>query len=238
MMSNRLVGLIAVIVAVCFAGPSSAQVVIGNFEGANGANTDGWAGNADGGTTAVLSNVNSATVATLGAAALRVVGGAGANGNTGNFWMLNFDNGDRATLAADIANNRLLKADVTFVATQFDEVTNNWAQLNKIAINNGGGWQERNPVADPGWNAAQGNLTYTYTWDLSTVNVPDTASGAFSQINMSANFDRASFGASGQPPIPAFFIDNIRLTPVPEPAAAVLVATALGAFAILRRRRE
>jgi hypothetical protein len=238
MMLKRMLGSAAITLTALLAMPANAQVLIGNFEGANGTNTDGWTANNDGGTTAVLSNVNSAAVATLDAAGLRIVGGAGANGNTGNFWMMNIDNGDRPTLAADIAANRMLKADVTFVATQFDEVTNNWAQFNKIAVNNGAGWQEVNPVADPGWNASLGNLTYTYTWDLSGVNVPDTASGAFTQIHMSANFDRPSFGAAGQPPIPAFFVDNIRLEgAIPEPTAAALAAFALGGLALLRRRK-
>ncbi len=238
MMLNRMLGLAAITLAALLALPANAQVVIGDFEGANGTNTDGWITYTDGGTTSVLSNVNNAAVATLNAAALRVAGGAGPDGNTGNFWVMTFDNNARPTLAADIAANRLLKADVTFVATQFDEVTNNWAQFNKISVNNGGGWQEVEPAADPGWNASLGNLTYTYTWDLSAVDVPDTASGAFSQIHMSANFDRGSFGAAGQPPIPAFFVDNIRLeAAIPEPAAAALAATMLGSLGLFRRRR-
>lgn len=236
MMLNRMLGPAAVVLAALVAAPAHA-VVIGDFEGANGTNVDGWISYTDGGTTSVLSNVNNASVATLNAAALRVAGGAGPNGNTGNFWVMTLDNNARPTLAADIAANRLLKADVTFVATQFDEVTNNWAQFNKIAVNNGGGWQEVEPAADPGWNASLGNQTYTYTWDLSTVNVPDTASGAFTQIHLSANFDRGSFGGTGQPPIPAFFVDNIRLeTAIPEPTAAALAAAALGGLGLLRRR--
>jgi hypothetical protein len=215
--------------------------VIGNFEGGS---LDGWQGASDGSggyggavppnTVPALSSVAGGGIAnTLGTNALRIAGGPGAQ----NFWAITLNDTNHPGLAAKIAaaaaGGGALKADVTFVASQFPNAAANWAQWNKISIQTTfSGWTEVNPAADPGWNAGLGNLTYTYSWPVGGINA---TAGTFANIIMSINYDRGAYSATNAP---AFFVDNIRLEHVPEPGSLTLIGLGLaGAGHILRRRR-
>src|SRR5262245_27301257 len=146
MMLRKSVSLFAAILAVCAVASPQAQgtVVIGDFVGTNNTNqTDGWT--AQNGAT--INNNNFAAATTLNTGAMFVL-------SPTNFqWAIRLDNGARPTLGADILANPILKADVSWTASQWTDntpadTTDNWAQWNKVAINSNLGWQERAISAD------------------------------------------------------------------------------------------
>jgi hypothetical protein len=234
---------LALALAVCASAAARGQSVqvIGNFEGGS---LDGWVGASDGpggfggtvppNTIPTLSSVPGGGIAnTLGSNALRIAGGPGAQ----NFWALTLNDTNHPGLAAKIAaaaaTGGSLKADVTFVASQFNIAASNWAQWNKISIQTtASGWTEVNPAADPGWNAGLGNLTYTYSWPLATINA---TAGPFANIIMSINYDRTAYAGQNAP---AFLVDDLRLESIPEPGSVTLIGLGLAGAGLARRRRR
>lgn len=238
MMSRKYVSLFAAIVAVCLCANAQAQVVsilLGNFEGGS---LDGWLPQTDSGgdgmgdTTPTLSTTNSPVVASLGTGALRINNATPSH----NFWAINLDNTARPTLTAELgaaaAAGGSLKADVNFIASQFPDAANNWAQFNTIAVQTtANGWNQFGSVADPGWNAGQGDLRYTYEWPLASI---DTSGGAFSKIILAQNYARSAYNALGNSP--DFWVDNIRIEYViPEPTSAALAGLAFLGLGLRRR---
>lgn len=253
MMSRKFSVLFAAIAVAC-AGVAAraADVLIGDFEalpvaGSIGA-LDGWVGQGDnagpnpGPTTGTLAQNANAEIATAGG--IYKNGAQDITGNVlrllpglANFWSLSLNQAARPTLAGDIATHRTLKANVTFRVVPFTQ--GNFGQWTKIALNGQpAGWQEASDPPGPGgataWTTADGVKTYELSWDLTAMNIANTASGSNAQLIMSVNYDRASYSA--QPNGPAFYIDNIRLGGVPEPASITLVG--LGAMGLLGLRRR
>jgi hypothetical protein len=236
---------LALALAVCASAAARGQSVqvIGDFEGGS---LDGWAGASDGpggfggtvppNTVPALSSVAGGGIAnTSGANALRIAGGPGAQ----NFWAIALNDtghpGLAAKIAAAAATGGSLKADVTFVASQFNIAASNWAQWNKISIQTtASGWTEVEVPAgtDPGWNAGLGNQTYTYSWPLAAI---DATAGPFANIIMSINYDRTAYAGQNAP---AFFVDNIRLESIPEPGSLALMGLGLAGAGLARRRRR
>src|SRR5688572_6691978 len=168
---------------ICAACQAQAAVLLGNFEGANNTNTDGW----DGQNGATVANFNNfQTTATLGTAALAVT--APATTGNGFVWAIMLDNNDRPTLGADILANPKLQADVTWVKSQWPDSTpadntENWAKWDIVAVNDNTGWQQVGATGDtnnPGFPGSWDSVNFpdvdtrTVTWDLSTQNI-DTA---------------------------------------------------------------
>jgi hypothetical protein len=244
MMSKSIVMCLAAFAVVCAtAHAQTVTEVIGNFEGGS---LDGWQPVSDGpsgfgvagppNTLTQLSSVVGAGIAnTNGLNALRIGNGPGAQ----NFWAIQLNDtgspGLADKIAAAAAHGGSLKADVTFVASQFNIATSNWAQWNKVSIQTPANnyWKEVEVPAgvDPGWNASLGNQTATYQWPLASI---DATGGTFANIIMSINYDR---GAYANVNAPAFFADNIRIEyTVPEPGALALIAMGGSTLAIIRRR--
>jgi hypothetical protein len=229
----------AALAVVCACGNADAQssILLGNFEGPNSSNTDGWDGQ-NGTTVANFSGFS--TTATLGTSALAVTSPAIANGANGFVWSIMFDNNDRPTLGADIVSHPILKADVTWVTSQWPDSTpgdgSSWAKWDVVAVNDNSGWEQvpgsgdtSNPAFPGAWDAVNYGAvnTRTVSWDLSNMTI-DT--GGFVQLWMSVNRDTVSF-----PGQKVFWVDNIRLE-VPEPATLGLAGLAGVALVALRRR--
>jgi hypothetical protein len=249
MMARTCLSLFATLLAICAAAAVHAQstIVIGNFEGLpnNTLDPEGWVQQSS----SVAASFNSppapAGVATSGTGAMSLV--------TKGFWAVRLDNGARPTLGADLLSHPILKFDVSIVPSQWTDATaadntDNWARIaEKISINDNTGWQEvllmaagdpASPGFPGGFNidpAASGVQTRTLTLDTRTdaggnpMNIDATG---FVQLWISANMSSASFPNGGR-----FWIDNIRLVAVPEPATAGLACVAGLFIAAVRRRR-
>jgi hypothetical protein len=242
MMTRKVVSLFAAILVACGGARASAVVVLGDFEatnvpGSTGPN-DGFVGQTDSGgdgmgdTTATVGFTTSAAITNKTGARAGTVRSGGHN-----FWAFNLNNTARPTLAAEIAANRKLMAEVFFVASSWTDPEGNWGQWTKVAVQSeGNGWTESpDPTPALNWNAGLGNLGGTLTWDLSAVPITDTSVGAFAQIIFSINYARNEYASTGSP-APLFVIDNIRLVPEPS-SVALLGAGGLGLGALRRRRR-
>lgn len=239
MMSRRFACLFAVIAA-CAISTAHAQsvIVIGDFEGLanNTANPEGWTG--QNGATAASFNNPPGFGATTGTGAMSVATG------TNFVWAFRLDNNARPTLGADILSHPILKADVTWVTSQWPDstpgdTTENWAKIDVVAVNDNTGWEQvpgtidtANPGFPGSWDSVNFGATHTRTvgWDLSTMAI-DTA--GFVQLWMSTNMSNTSFPNGSR-----FWIDNIRLEQaIPEPTTFGLAAIG-GALALAARRRR
>jgi hypothetical protein len=238
MMSRRFACLFAVIAA-CAISTAHAQsvIVIGDFEGlANGTpSPEGWIGQ-NGAVTTSFNNPPGFG-ATTGTGAMSVVTG------TNFVWAIRLDNAARPTLGADILSHPILKADVTWVTSQWTDstpgdTTDNWAKWEKVAVNDNTGWQESpltidaaNPGFPGSWDSVNFGATHTRTigWDLSN-NVIDT--GGFVQLWIATNMSATAFPQGSR-----FWVDNIRLEAIPEPGTFALCAIG-GALALVGRRRR
>jgi hypothetical protein len=229
------------------AATSWGQVVLGDFAGGS---DDGWGPQGD----ATIASDNfystdgdpATNVATDGDGYALNIADAGGSA----FWVLQLDHNDVPNLGAAILANPLLKADVSWVTDEWPDNTpgdngDDWAQWHKVAVNSNLGWQEYGPdtgpvneltdSANPGapgsWDihGFGRSHTRTLTWDLSAATI-DT--GGFVQLNMSTNFNGKWAPAGG-----SFWVDNIRLEPIPEPTGLTL-AGAGGVLALVARRRR
>lgn len=245
MMSRKYALLFAAIVMASTASMVVAQstIVIGDFEGLanNTLNPEGWTATA--GTAASFNSPPApAGVATVGTGAMSLV--------SSGFWALQYTNGSRPTLGADLLSHPILKFDVTVVPSQWADstpadLTDNWARIaEKLAINDNTGWQEvgltaagdpANPGFPGGWDidpSVTTPQTRTLTFDLRTdLNNNPMAIDVtgFVQLNVAANVSSTSFPQGGR-----FWIDNVRL--IPEPASLSLAGLAgLVGFAMKRR---
>ena len=159
-------------------------------------------------------------------------------------WNLATDSVSAADFAA---SQQKITADVTWVADQWTNGTPvaQWARWDKMAINSAGGWieatdPEMTDTANPNFPGSWDPVNYdavhtrTITWDFSTKIADagveaDIATSPWFQIRFSTNWD-GNAGASG-----TFWIDNIRLTPIPEPTSVAMLGLAC-TLALVRRR--
>lgn len=246
-MSRKPASLFAAILVACAAAAAQAQsvIVIGDFDGLpnNTASPQGWIGQ-NGATTASFNSPPApAGVATTGTGAMSVATG------TNFVWAIRLDNNARPTLGADILSHPILKADVTWVTSQWTDstpadTTDNWAKWEKVAVNDNTSWQESNLTIDavnpsfPGsWDSVNFGATHTRTigWDLSTDSggnpmLIDTT--GFVQLWIATNMSSSAFPQGSR-----FWIDNIRLEEkIPEPGTLALIAIGGSALAVIRRR--
>lgn len=252
MMLRRFLCLGVGALAVCAAATTRGQgVVIGNFE--NGSK-DGWAEafDVESGANSILfsDNFYGNKTATNGTYALNV---ADSLSGPGKFrWNITLDNGDIPNLGALLLANPILKMDVSWITDEWKpdstpaDLNDDWAKWEKLSINDNTGWQEVNVTTDtanpafPGsWDANNfgANHTRTLTYDTRKDNngnpmAIDTA--GFVQIFIATNYSGkfVKNGAGG-----SFWVDNIRLTPVPEPASIAMIAVVAMLPAMRRRFR-
>jgi hypothetical protein len=226
-----------------------AQVVIGNFEGGS---LDGWdpAFDVEAGPDPMLfsDNFYGATTATNGTYALNV---ANFVRGPGKFrWNIVLEGGDFPNLAALLVANPILKMDVSWVTDEWlpdstpADPNDDWAKWEKLSINDNTGWQEVNVTTDPvnpgfpgSWDANNfgASHTRTLTYDTRTdVNgMPmNIDTGGFVQIYLATNYSGKYL--TNQPG-GSFWIDNIRLEPIPEPTSLAMAAM-IGVLPVVRRR--
>lgn len=212
-------GIAVLALSVCAAG-AGADVVIGNFEGAA---EPGW-GEWNGGVqpfTSIISVTSEA--ATLGTGSIKIVQSG---------WDQNLAfSADGPTRAAFMAHDQL-KFDVIYPAT----TTDGWAQIFDLAINSQyGGFVGTSYTADgAGWGPGGGGaITKTYTYDYSSGTGATNHKAAW-LANGAPGWIELIFATNNDGVHTTFYIDNVRLVSVPEPAS--LGAIALG-VTMLRRRR-
>lgn len=215
----RTISVLAVsLIAVASA---NADVVIGDFEG--GAAEAGW-GEWNSGVqpfSSIITVTNEA--ATLGTGSVKIVQSG---------WDQNLAfSADGATRAAFMAHDQL-KFDVIYPATTQE----GWAQIFELAINSQhGGFVGLSLSADgAGWGAGGGGaITKTYTYDYSS-GAGATNHKADWLANGAPGWIELIFATNSDANHGTFYIDNVRLVAVPEPAS--LATLALGGMALRRRR--
>ena len=234
------------------ASTASWAVVIGNFE--NGSK-DGWAEAFDvesGANTILFSdNFYGNKTATNGTYALNV---ANNLSGAGKFrWNIILDNNDIPNLGALLIANPILKVDVSWITDEWKpdstpaDLNDDWAKWEKLSINDTTGWQEVNVTTDtanpsfPGsWDANNfgANHTRTLTYDTRTAigGAPMAIDpNGFIQLYLATNYSgKYAKNAAGG----SFWIDNIRLDPVPEPTSLAMIGAAALLPAIRRRIRR
>jgi hypothetical protein len=198
------------------------DVVIGNFEGAAEAGWGEWNGGVQP-FTSIISVSNEA--ATLGTGSVKIVQAG---------WDQNLAfSADGPTRAAFMAHDQLM-FDVIYPAT----TTSGWAQIFDVAINSQyGGFVGTSFSGDgAGWGSTGGgSITKTYTYDYSS------GSGATNHkadwlANGAPGWIELIFATNNDGVHDTFYVDNVRLVSVPEPAS--LGAIAIGATLLGRRRRD
>ena len=187
-----------------------AQTVVGDFEGGDLAGWEGINGGA----------ISASTIgATSGTGSMAVTPPA-----TGFTWGFQYNNPTPAVLSLD----------VTWVASEWTGLA--WLNLELVAMNSGGpsGWTQisatdpASPSYPGSWDPANwGDNTRTLTWDFSSYDM--TGSG-WSQFQFAVNLDGNYTGPMGN-----YYIDNVKLSPVPEPSSLALLGLT-GAFLAIRRR--
>ncbi|RIK72316.1 MAG: hypothetical protein DCC67_19445 [Planctomycetota bacterium] len=239
--------LLAVAALAVTAAPAWAQIVIGNFEGG----TDGWAATSGTGIYPDNSPGYGGFFATNGSYALNLLApDLASNPPSGTFrWSMQLDNNDIPNLGALFAANPILIADVGFRTDEWADPDANWARWDTASINNNvTGWKQTsdanmddtsNPGFPGGWDQTNFGATNkrTIRWNFQEVLTPAELAGiaagtTYFQINLSTNYD-ANYNTAGG----SYWIDNIRLAAVPEPATATLAGLA-GLMAIAARRRR
>jgi hypothetical protein len=244
-MARKSFGLFAALLVAAAVSNVHAQsvIVIGDFEGPNNTpNPDGW----DGQGGAVATGFQNVNASTSGTGAMSVVA------PTNFVWAIQLNNGDRPTLGAELISHPILKMDVTwqgYTAQWPDstpgDTTDNWAKWEKLAINDTTGWQEVeilaagdpvNPAFPGSWDSVNfaDPHTRTLTYDTRTA----IGGGAmvidplgFIQLNIATNMSNLSFPNGAR-----FWVDNIRLEQIPEPASLSLAG--LAGLGLLRARRR
>jgi hypothetical protein len=126
-------------------------------------------------------------------------------------------------LADALTGNQIVLFDVTYTP---ESNVGTWASY-LISFNDGAhGWRQMGSSI-PAASTAPG--TYTITLDATNLAAPDYVSGGWFKMSIGMSSDTPSGNAT-------IYFDNIRTAPVPEPAT--ITALALGAIALIRRRRR
>lgn len=234
--------------ALCTA-TSYAQVVIGNFEGGS---LDGWdpAFDVEAGMDDVLfsDNFYGSTTATNGSYALNI---ANFVRGPGKFrWNIVLTGGDFPNLGSLLLANPILKMDVTWVTDEWlpdstpADLNDDWAKWENLSINDSTGWQEVTVTTDtvnpsfPGsWDANNFGASHTRTLTYDTRidkdgNPMNIDTGGFVELFLATNY---SGKYQTNQPGGSFWVDNIRLSPVPEPTSLAMAAM-IGVLPVIRRR--
>jgi hypothetical protein len=238
MMMQKLSALACAVVVTCTATMGFAQTSIGDFDDGT---TSGWAANS-GSVIITSTNYDSAVHATTGTNALNLF----LSPSAGFQWAIQLDNNDVAGLPALIAANPILVADISWRTDEWTiDPDGAWARWDQVAVNSAAGWKQTSDAdmidpANPGfpgsWDPNNWGATHqrTLTWDLRGPFGGDfsaLAASPWAQLYMSVNFDGNFNTAPGY----SFWIDSIRLMPVPEPASLALFGIC-GMCTLLRRR--
>ena len=228
MILKRCLSVLFVVAAtvLCTAAFSQAEIVVGDFE----TGLDGWTVNS-------AASISESTIgATSGSKSLLVQGVL-----PGAFqWAIQLNNN---SLASVIEANPILKYDVTWVTSDWSADNGTWARVDTLAVNSDAtGWKQTNdammtdpanPLYPGSWdpvNWGQQN-TRTVAYDLSSL-VGGASAASWFQLNLSINYDSA-FDTDGG----TYYLDNIRLAPIPEPSSIVLLGLG-GMMAVMMPRRR
>lgn len=194
---------------------ASADVLLGDFENSLAGPLGTWSGS--GGVTLTYSSTNGVS---SGSSSLQVQRSA-----QGFDWSLAL-NGNEPLRDAILANDKLA-FDVTMV-TGPQPPTFPYSVFLASLNSNATGWTQATAnltsvSGENGWNTDK----VTFIWDYPQTGM--NASSPWSQINIATNIGNVTG------PIPAIYIDNVRLIAAPEPASLCGLASVLTLG--LRRRR-